>query len=208
MPPVAAALPSQFVPWMIVEMLRADDARLHGTGSRRSLQSESVTDASSSFALNPVSSNPRGLRRTESHSGQGNVRFWAESDKIMLYPNFEMRAVTNSLLPFLLVGALVWGNCFCCPQLPLSPASEASSHDCCDHPGKQPVPSQRSCHSVGLRHFVKIDPAPQTQLRVVAICRVAVAGTPPISPIVSRAARLVIPRSLPDLEVLNSNIRT
>src|ERR1039458_5141020 len=26
-----------------------------------------------------------------------------------------MRAVTNSLLAFLLLGTLVWGNCFCCP---------------------------------------------------------------------------------------------
>src|ERR1022692_2601845 len=53
-----------------------------------------------------------------------------------------MRAVTNSLLAFLLLGTLVWGNCFCCPQLPLSLASHAPAHGCCEHPGKQPVPSQ------------------------------------------------------------------
>src|ERR1022692_4462411 len=119
----------------------------------------------------------------------------------------RMRAVTNSLLAFLLLGTLVWGNCFCCPQLPLSLASHAPAHGCCEHPGKQPVPSQRNCHSVGLRHFVKTDPAPQTQLRVVATARVAIAGAPPISPAAPRLARVVIPHSLPDLEVLNSNIR-
>jgi hypothetical protein len=183
-------------------MLRADDALLHGTGSRRSLQSGSVTDAFSSFDLNPVSSNPKGLRWTESHGGQGKVRFWAESDKIMLYSNFEC-----GLLPIRSWLSCCWGNCFCCPQLPLSPASEASSHDCCDHPGKQPVPSQRNCHSVGLRHFVKTDPAPQRQLRVVAAARVAIAGLPPLLPAAPRVAKIAIPHSLPDLEVLNSNIR-
>jgi len=118
-----------------------------------------------------------------------------------------MRAVTNVLLAFLLMGALVWGNCFCCPQLPVPLESHAPAHGCCGHSGKQPVPSQGNCHSARISHFVTREPAPQVQVHVVMIAHVVGPGIPVASPAAPRVARFVIPHPPFDLEVLISNIR-
>lgn len=117
-----------------------------------------------------------------------------------------MRAVSNSLLAFLLVGALLWGNCLSCPQLLLGLASHAPAHDCCKHPGKQPT-SQNSCQSFALKHFVKSNPAPRTELPTTAYMHLAGADTEPAGPEAFRAATVGIPHCVPDLEVLNSSIR-
>jgi hypothetical protein len=118
-----------------------------------------------------------------------------------------MRAVSNFVLAFLLLGALLWGNCLSCPQLLLSLASHAPAHDCCKHPGKQPVTSQNSCQSFALKHFVKADPAPKVQLQAAANAHFVSADTTPLAPVAPRGAILVIPYSPPDLELLNSSIR-
>jgi hypothetical protein len=118
-----------------------------------------------------------------------------------------MRAVTNSLLVFLLLGALLCGNCLSCPQLLISLASHAPAHGCCKHPGKQPVTSQNECQSFALRHFVKADPAPKAQLQAAAYAHLAGADTQPLTPAAPRLEIVVSPYSPPDLEVLNSSIR-
>src|ERR1022692_1979109 len=126
-----------------------------------------------------------------------------------------MRAVSNSLLAFLLLGALLWGKCLSCPQLLLSLASHTPAHGCCKHPGKQPVTPQDECQSFALKHFVKADPAPKAHLQAVAYAHlqavayahVAGADTQAVAPIAPRAVVVVIPYSPPDLEVLNSSIR-
>jgi len=118
-----------------------------------------------------------------------------------------MRAVSNSLLAFLLLGALLWSNCLSCPQLLLSLASHAPAHDCCNHPGKQPVPSRDNCQSFAVKHFVKADPAPKAHLQAAAYAHFAGADAQPVAPAEPRGAVVVIPYSPPDLEVLNSSIR-
>ena len=118
-----------------------------------------------------------------------------------------MRAVSNFVLAFLLLGALLWGNCLSCPQLLLSLASHAPAHGCCKHAGKQPVTSEISCQSFALKHFVKADPAPKVQLQAAANAHFVSADTTPLAPVAPRGAILVIPYSPPDLELLNSSIR-
>ena len=118
-----------------------------------------------------------------------------------------MRAVYNSVLAFLLLGALLWGNCLSCPQLLLSLASHTPAHGCCKHPGKQPVTPRDECQSFALKHFVKADPAPKAHLQAVAYAHVGGADTQAVAPIAPRAVVVVIPYSPPDLEVLNSSIR-
>jgi hypothetical protein len=118
-----------------------------------------------------------------------------------------MRAVSNSLLGFLLLGALLWGNCLSCPQLLLSLASHVPAHGCCKHPGKQPATSQNDCQSFALRHFVKADPAPKVQLQAAAYAPLVSLHTMPLTPAPGAIAPVAIPHSPPDLEVLNSSIR-
>jgi hypothetical protein len=118
-----------------------------------------------------------------------------------------MRAVSNFVLAFVFLGALLWGNCLSCPQLLLSLASHAPAHGCCKHPGKQPVTSQDNCQSFALRHFVKADSAPKAQLQAAANAHLVSADTMPLTPAALKGATLVIPYSPPDLELLNSSIR-
>jgi len=118
-----------------------------------------------------------------------------------------MRAVSNTLLAFLLLGALFWGNCLSCPQLLFSLASHTPPHDCCKHPGNQPAKSQTTCQSLGLKHFVKEDSPPKVQLHAAAYAHFAGADTQPLAPAAASATVVVLPYSPPDLEVLNSNIR-
>lgn len=118
-----------------------------------------------------------------------------------------MRAVCNSLMALLLLGALLWGNCLSCPQMLLGLASHAPAHDCCKHPGKQPATSQNDCQSFALKHFVKADPAPKAQLQATVYAHFAGANTQPAALAAPKVVVGVIPHSPPDLEVLNSSIR-
>jgi hypothetical protein len=118
-----------------------------------------------------------------------------------------MRAVSNSLLGLLLLGALLWGNCLSCPQLLLSLASHAAPHDCCKRPGHQPANSQAGCASFALQHFVKTDPAPKAQLQPAAHAFSLSPDGMPLTPAAAPVAIVVIPHSPPDLAVLNSTFR-
>jgi hypothetical protein len=118
-----------------------------------------------------------------------------------------MRAVSNSLLAVLLLGALLWGNCFSCPQLLLSLAAHAPSHGCCKHSDKQPATSQDKCQSYALKHFVKADPTPELQLPASVSMPFTVAGTQPVLPAAPKVVVGIIPHSPPDLAVLNSTFR-
>jgi hypothetical protein len=111
-----------------------------------------------------------------------------------------MRAVTNSLLALLLLGALLWANCWSCPQLLLCQPDRDPSHECCKHPAG----SQKGCASFGLQHFVKTDPAPKAQLQAAGPIYLVSRESMPV--LVWRVTA-VTPYSPPDLEVLNSSIR-
>jgi len=123
------------------------------------------------------------------------------------YTLVSMRVVSNSFLALLLLSALLWGNCLSCPQLLLNLASQVPAHDCCKHPGKQPVGCQTTCQSLALKHFVKADPAPTPQLHAVAYAHFLSADAMPLAPAAPKAAVVVIAYSPPDLEVLNSSFR-
>ena len=86
-----------------------------------------------------------------------------------------MRAICNSLLAILALAALLWGNCFSCPQLLFNFSAHAPSHGCCKHPGSRPVSSGAECPSLALKHFVKTDPGPQAQPQVAGSYREAAA---------------------------------
>ena len=118
-----------------------------------------------------------------------------------------MRAVSNLVLAFLLLGALLWGNCLSCPQLLLSLASHSHSHGCCKPSGKQPATSRNDCQSFALKHFVRADPAPKAQLQAAANAHFVTVDSIPPTPATPMASVLVLPYSPPDLEVLNSSIR-
>jgi hypothetical protein len=118
-----------------------------------------------------------------------------------------MRAVSNSLLSFLLLAALLWGNCLSCPQVLLSLTSHTPAHDCCKPTGKVPVKSQNNCQSFALQHFVKADPASQARLQPAAYAHVAVTDTQAVAPAARAIVIVVIQHSPPKLEILNSNIR-
>jgi hypothetical protein len=118
-----------------------------------------------------------------------------------------MRAVSNSLLSFLLLLALLWGNCLSCPQLLLSLTSHAPAHDCCKQHGNPPANPQNHCQSLALKHFVKVDPAPKAQFQVVANVHVLSADATRAMRAPLQGAAVVILDSPPDLEVLNSSFR-
>jgi hypothetical protein len=118
-----------------------------------------------------------------------------------------MRAVPNSLLSFLLLVALLWGNCLSCPQLLLSLTSHAPAHDCCKQRGKPPATPQNHCQSLALKHFVKVDPAPKAQFQAVANAQFLSADVMRAVPAAPQGATVAIPDSPPDREVLNSSFR-
>jgi hypothetical protein len=114
-----------------------------------------------------------------------------------------MRAVFSSLLSLLVLAALLWGNCFSCPQLLLSLTAHTPAHSCCKHPGKQSGPRE-GCHSVALAHFVKADPAPHAQLQINQPAQIT-----PVLPVLQLAVASPDPvaklwHSPPDLQLLNS----
>ncbi len=117
-----------------------------------------------------------------------------------------MKALANSLLAVVLLGALLWGNCLSCPQLLLSLASRSAAHGCCPPTGKTPVPTNNDCQSFGLKHFVKTDATPQLRLPQSALAEIVVAVARNL-PVAAGRAALTVPYSPPDLEVLNSSIR-
>jgi hypothetical protein len=95
----------------------------------------------------------------------------------------------------LLLGALLWGNCLCCPQAPFAPAPHISSHGCCG----QPANPSDSCHSFALKYFVQTDAAAYTPQ--------AATDNVPSVPTAVTVAIVAIPHSPSNLEVLNSTIR-
>ena len=72
-----------------------------------------------------------------------------------------MRTVSTAVMALLMVAALFFGNCFSCPQMLLSSASQ--QHDCC--PGQHPASAH--CQTQDLQHFVKA--ASGTHLGVLAV---------------------------------------
>src|SRR2546426_12346620 len=113
---------------------------------------------------------------------------------------FDMRALSTSALAVLIVLALFWGNCFSCPQLLLLVANHGSAHSCC----KRPVPVDRTCLNVSLKHFVKAEPAMVTPPAVVAaLVAPPVAVTVSVEPAPARE----VPHSPPDLQALLSAFR-
>ena len=65
-----------------------------------------------------------------------------------------MRAVSNAVMAALVVFALLWGNCYSCPQILGSFRSQSPSHGCC-HRSKAPAPE---CRTQVLAQFQKTDP--------------------------------------------------
>jgi hypothetical protein len=65
----------------------------------------------------------------------------------MIYNMFSMRILSSSVMAVLIVVALLWGNCYSCPQLLLA----QQSHECC-HKTKT---ANIDCQWQSLQHFVK-----------------------------------------------------
>lgn len=118
-----------------------------------------------------------------------------------------MRAVSTSFFALLILAALLWGNCFSCPQLLLTAVTQAPPHSCCKHPGKAPVTSRADCVSLALKHFVKADPAQKAQLQAVAVAHVAVSEQAGAEPDSRPEFFVAFVHSPPDIQLLNSTFR-
>ena len=101
-------------------------------------------------------------------------------------------------LSLLLLAALVWGNCWSCPQVLLS-LGHAPSHDCCKH-------SRVDCQSVALKHFVKSDPVVKAPVPVAAPLALS-AEAPPQALSLRATPIFPILHSPPDRSLLNSTFR-
>jgi hypothetical protein len=109
-----------------------------------------------------------------------------------------MRLVSNACLSFLLLAALVWGNCWSCPQVLLS-LGHAPSHDCCKH-------SRIDCQSVALKHFVKSDPALKAPAPAAAPQAAAAEARPQAVSVRATPIFLTL-HSPPDRSILHSTFR-
>jgi hypothetical protein len=112
-----------------------------------------------------------------------------------------MRLIATACLPLLVLAALLFGNCYSCPQLLLG--LHAAPHNCCNHPGT----SRQDCQSQVLQHFVKADPARPMQPQPIAELPAVAAGGPILQVASGPVSWLPFPHAPPDLEILNSTFR-
>src|SRR6266542_3222102 len=116
-----------------------------------------------------------------------------------------MRAVYSSFLAALVIVALFWGNCFSCPQLLITVQAKAGDHSCCKRSTHQTqVPVSKDCQTVGLKHFVKTDPAKAPQLHAAAVMLAAAAPAAVPAQVIAPALRFHSP---PDPLTQTSSLR-